>query len=53
MAWKDIWFGVALALASEFVLVVAVLAVALLRSERSPNRLLKAAGKAREKNSDD
>ena len=47
--WKDFLFGVAATLGTEFVLALAILAIALLRSERAANRLLKAAVKPREK----
>jgi len=46
--WKDFLFGVAATFAAEFLLALAIVAVALLRSERTTNRLLKAAVRPRE-----
>ena len=48
MIWKDFLFGVAAVLSTELLLTVAVVAIALLRSERAANRLLRAAGKPRD-----
>jgi len=48
MVWKDFLFGVAAVLSVELLLAVAIVAIALLRSERAANRLLKAAGKPRD-----
>jgi len=39
--WKDFLFGVAATLGTEFVLALAIVAVAILRSERAANRFLK------------
>ena len=50
--WKDFLFGVAATLGTQFVLALAIVAIALLRSERAANRLLNVAQKPHTKRDD-